>query len=62
MGRELLVDLPPVTQQQETAIETVRREVEDGASLYCKPLKRETLRRLLQALAGQDKPIVQQGH
>lgn len=43
-----------MTPQQESAIETVRREVEDGTALFCKPIKREVLRRLLELIAQQE--------
>lgn len=39
-----------MTPQQESAIDTVRREVEDGTALFCKPIKREVLKRLLELL------------
>ena len=41
-----------MTPQQESAIDTVRREVEDGTAVYCKPIKREVLRRLLETIEG----------
>lgn len=39
-----------MTQQQQEALDKLRREVADGDALYCHPIKRAILRRLLELL------------
>lgn len=46
-----------MTMQDTFTIQELQREVESGCSLYCKPIKRDTLRRLLRLMPP---PVLQE--
>lgn len=46
-----------MTYDEQTAVRIVRAAVQDGASEYAKPLRRDVLRRLVQLLDAQEREL-----